>query len=126
MTTRIKSFGPGAITTADTKTQVGNDYNVPKIMNRIVGIIVTYADSGIASADPIDCIITLELDTVKGPFEIPAVQGMCLITTSGGFGALGAPVIVPLSIEGVGGAVLTVSATSSSTPTDITVGVMLE
>jgi len=119
MTTRCKVFGPTA-SVAGTKTQVGSDYNVPNIMNRIVGLIVTMSSS--TANETLDGYVTLELDNQTGPFEFPAGGGVSAITSGGGPTQ---PVIIPLNIENVGGAVLKVYITASG-PVEWTVGVLFE
>jgi len=119
MVTRCKVFGP-TTSVAGTKTQVGSDYNVPKLMNRIIGIIVTCSSA--AAGEVLDGYITLEHDNVAGPFAIPVGGGVSAITSGGGPVQ---PIIVPLSIENVSGAILKVFITAAAA-VEWTVGVLFE
>lgn len=117
MTTKVKTFGPTA-NTAATKTQIGSDYNIPDKFGRISGIIVSYYTAALEDASG---YIILELDGVKGPFEIPLAS---VIGATSGLAAT--PIIIPLNIPGVGGNVLTVSATIVAALTSVHVGVMFD
>jgi len=117
MVDRVKTFGPTQ-NTANTKTQIGSDYNVPKMINRIKGLIIQLYNNAV---EDMSGYITLELDNVKGPFEIP-LPSIVAITS----GVAMTPIIIPLNIDGVGGSVLSVYATITAQVEKVTVGVIFE
>jgi len=79
---------------ADTKTQIGSDYTVPK-GGRVTQIRYAFYQGVIDKAS--SGILTIETDRQKGPFEF-AVGGQIGITTTSGATGPNAPTeLIPVS-----------------------------
>jgi len=103
MATKCKAFGQTA-SVADTKTQIGSDYTLPSGTRKITALHMSIFT--LVKAEAPAGYITLEIDTVNGPFEFPIPIAM-ITGTSGTEAAWGSltklgPIPVDIPVPGAG------------------------